>query len=110
MDQNGINKTVVYSLIIGGTFITLIGVMILIVVRPDASGTLIQFVGSLPILLGSVVAIVYGQLKNGKVLETVQRQTNGTLSKLVDHATGTVPLEPEELAELVVKVKEKGGM
>lgn len=80
-EGNEVNKTVIVvtvSVIIG---ITILGSILLLAIRPDASATLISQV---TVLLGLLVPTIGGIIaltSLGKKVEEVRSQTNGTLSR-----------------------------
>lgn len=72
------NKTVVIIAFIGVVVIGFVGVVLIALLRPDAVGSIITFVGVL--LSTSLMAIV-----TISALSTITKNTNGRLTQLTEH-------------------------
>lgn len=80
--NTGLSKTVAFIVIGTLALVGIVGVVLLNILRPDASAT---FIGQVTTILGLVVTAagtLYGLGKVTEKVEIVQRQTNGTLSAL----------------------------
>jgi len=81
------NKTAVFITFAGVAAISIITAAVLLAVRPDASATLIQLIGTALALIAGFAGTVYALGKQGEKIETIQKQTNGTNTAL--HAENT---------------------
>jgi hypothetical protein len=112
------NKTLIFIIIAVLAGLGLIGVFALQLVRPDASATLINFVFQLLMLLGGFGGLAAMQAQQNKEIETIKKNTNGTLTRkddeiatlraaLAEHApdafrvveTGEIPVTRAQLRE-----------
>ena len=78
------NKTILFIIFAVLVALGIIGSLVLLILRPDASAT---FVSQVVLLLGLVVSAAgtfYALGKTNEKLEVVQQQTNGNLSKRDD--------------------------
>lgn len=78
-----------------------IGVVLLAVFRPDATATFIQTIVTFATILTTAITLIYGLGKIGERVQNVERQTNGTLSALLDENDRLT----RENVELARKVK-----
>lgn len=81
------NKNIIFVSFAVLAGLGLIGCAVLLIVRPDATAT---FTSTLTIILGLVVTAAstfYGFGKQSEKLETIAKQTNGTLSALHEENT-----------------------
>lgn len=93
------NKTVVFVTFSALAALGILGAVYLLVERPDASAT---FTNLLVLVLGLVISAAgtfYGLGRVNEKLDTVQKQTNGTLSALM-----------EENARLTRQLEEHAGI
>ncbi|SMQ73449.1 hypothetical protein [Agreia sp. VKM Ac-1783] len=81
------NKTAVFITFASVATVSIITAAVLLAVRPDASATLIQLIGTALALIAVFAGTVYGLGKQGEKIDTIQRQTNGTNTAL--HAENT---------------------
>lgn len=93
------NKTAAFLAFVGLAAIGLIGAVVLLIHRPDASATFIAMVVTVLGLASTAAATFYALGKQGEKLDTIKTQTNGTLSKL-----------REENARLHAALLEKHGV
>ncbi|SIT88866.1 hypothetical protein SAMN05880579_2040 [Microbacterium sp. RU1D] len=81
-DRPAVSSTVVLVVVGALLLVGLGGAILIHIIRPDASATYtaqaLQFLG----FMVTVLTIVYGVNKVSAQVGTVQKQTNGTLSKL----------------------------
>lgn len=75
------NKTVVAVAIVVMVTVMFSGVILVALFRPDATATIIAFVGSTVTTIVGVIVIIYN-------LDKVIKQTNGINSVLLSKATG----------------------
>jgi hypothetical protein len=78
------NKTVVFITFACLAGIALVGAVVLLIVRPDASATFIQLIVTVLGLVSVAAGTFYGLGKQGEKLDEIKTQTNGTLSKRDD--------------------------
>ncbi|CAH0262988.1 hypothetical protein SRABI98_03556 [Microbacterium sp. Bi98] len=78
------NKQTTFIVIAVLAGLGLVGVIALQLVRPDASATFIDFVFQLLMLLGGFGGLAYMQGQQGKEIQTIKKNTNGTLSRKDD--------------------------
>lgn len=78
------NKQTIFIIIAVLAGIGLIGVFVLQLFRPDASATLIDFAFQLLVLLGGFGGLATMQAQQGKEIQTIKKNTNGTLSRKDD--------------------------
>jgi len=84
MDKYKLTITVAYF---GLAAIALVVISLIVIFRPDATATIIQFTGTI-LGIASTAAVTFYMLgKQNDKLEVVQKQTNGTLSKLTEENT-----------------------
>jgi hypothetical protein len=100
-----VNKTVMFITFAALVLVALLGSVVLLLVRPDASAT---FIGQVVQLLGLVTVaagIFHGLGKAADAVEVVRKQTNGTLSKLIaerDAATAALAAHDPERAATIL--------
>lgn len=82
------NRTAITLGIMGLVAIMFGGIIVLAIVRPDATAIVIAFCGSTLATLISAVVMFYGLDKTNKKIDKVERQTNGINSALLARATG----------------------
>ncbi|ONI63899.1 hypothetical protein ALI44B_04545 [Leifsonia sp. ALI-44-B] len=82
------NKTVVFITFVALAAVGLIGCMVIIIHRPDATATFTSLLITVLGLATSAAGLFYGLGKQGEklerqdqVLDTIQKQTNGNLSR-----------------------------
>lgn len=78
------NKTVIFITFAALAALGVIGTMILLIHRPDASATFTSFIVTILGLVSVAAGTFYGFGKQGEKLETIAKQTNGNLSKQTD--------------------------
>lgn len=83
------NKQTVFLIIAILAGLGLVGVVILLLFKPDATATLTNFLFTLLSLLAGFGGLAAMQAKQNQELETIKTNTNGTLSR-----------KDEEIAEL----------
>ena len=97
------NRTVVFLAFATLAALGIIGATAILLLRPDATATLTGFIVQI-LGLASVAAVTfYGLGKANEKLERVEKQTNGTLSKLLverDTALAIVDSRNAEIAQL----------
>lgn len=74
------NKTLAFILIVALAVVGLAGVVVLLIIRPEATDTLMNFLMQLLVLLGGFGGLAAIQARQGKEIETIKHNTNGTLS------------------------------
>lgn len=112
------NKQVIFIIIAGIAGIGLIGVFVMLLLRPDATATLINFLLTLLGMLAGFGGLAALTAQQNKEIETIKTNTNGTLSRkdeeiatlraaLAQHApealrvveTGPIPVTRAQLRE-----------
>lgn len=78
------NKQTIFIIIAVLAGIGILGVFAILLIRPDASATLIDFVFQLLVLLGGFGGLATMQAIQGKEIQTIKTNTNGTLSRKDD--------------------------
>lgn len=102
------NRTVIFIAFVGLAATGLIGSVILLLFRPDASATFIAFVLQIMGLATVAATTFYGLGKVNEKVEVVQKQTNGTLSRLLEQReqdTTAIRVLSEEKAALEAALK-----
>lgn len=88
------NRTAITLAIVALIGIMFSGVVILAIFRPDATATVIAFIGQTLTSLITAVVIFYNLDKVSKKVEKVERQTNGIntalLAQVTDHSEDTI--------------------
>ena len=82
--------------------LAIVGVVILLLFRPEASATFTAFVITLLALVTTAAGTFYGLKKANEKLEVVKTQTNGTLSNLLQ----LIENKDIEIAQLRAKTKD----
>lgn len=77
------NRTVVFLIFSTLAALSIVGVVLLLIIRPDATATFTAFVVQILALVSVAAGTFYGLGKANEKLETVTKQTNGTLSGLL---------------------------
>lgn len=75
------NKQVIFYIIAAIAALGVVGVIVLQLIRPDASATLINFVFTLLPVLAGFGGLAAMQAQQNKEIETIKKNTNGTLSR-----------------------------
>lgn len=78
------NKQTTFLVIAILAGVGLLGVIALQLFRPDASATFIDFAFQLLMLLGGFGGLAKMQAQQGKEIQTIKKNTNGTLSRKDD--------------------------
>jgi hypothetical protein len=78
------NKQVIFYIIAAIAALGVVGVIVLQVIRPDASATLINFVFTLLPVLAGFGGLAAMQAQQNREIETIKKNTNGTLSRKDD--------------------------
>lgn len=78
------NKQVIFIIIAIIAALGTIGVFVLQLLRPDATATLVNYLFQLLALLGGFGGLAYMQGQQGREIETIKKNTNGTLSRKDD--------------------------
>ena len=102
-EQSDINMRlvmfVVFAILAG---LAIVGVVVLLLLRPEASATFTAFVITLLALVTTAAGTFYGLKKANEKLEVVRTNTNGTLSNLLQ----LIENKDIEIAQLRAKVKD----
>lgn len=112
------NKQTIFIIIASIAGLGTVGVFVLLLIRPDATATLINYLFQLLALLGGFGGLAAMQAQQNKEIATIKTNTNGTLSRkdeeiaqlrsaLAAHApsalltveTGEIPLTRAQLRE-----------
>lgn len=83
----GLSKNLAFIAVFVLLGLGIVGVLLLHLFRPDASATFIQTIVTFAGILTTTITLLYGLGKVNERIEVVQRQTNGTLSKLMEENT-----------------------
>lgn len=75
-----LSKNLAFAAIAGIIALGIIGVVLLYVLRPDATANFIQTVVTFAGILTTAITLLYGLGKIGDRVEVVQKQTNGNLA------------------------------
>lgn len=75
------NKQLIFFIIALIAGLGMIGVFVLLLIRPDASATLVNFLFQLLAVLGGFGGLAVGLAQQNKEIETIKTNTNGTLSR-----------------------------
>lgn len=78
------NKQLIFIIIAIIAGLGTIGVFVLLLIRPDATATLINFLFQLLALLGGFGGLAAMQAQQNKEIATIKTNTNGTLSRKDD--------------------------
>ncbi len=89
------NKQLIFIIIAAIAGIGTIGVFVMLLIRPDATATLVNYLFQLLALLGGFGGLAAMQAQQNKEIETIKTNTNGTLSR-----------KDEEIAALRSKLAE----
>ncbi|MEV4738543.1 MULTISPECIES: hypothetical protein [unclassified Microbacterium] len=76
------NKQTIFLIIAILAGLGLVGVVVLLILRPDATATLTNFLFTLLTLLAGFGGIATMQAQQNKEIATIKSNTNGTLSEL----------------------------
>jgi BRCT domain type II-containing protein len=76
------NKTAITLGYFGLGIVAVIGVILTAIIRPEATTEIIQFVGTIMAVASTGAVTFYMLGKQNEKVETIQKQTNGTLSAL----------------------------
>jgi len=77
-----LSKNLVFAAVSLIVFSGVVGVLLLHLLRPDATATFIQTISTFAGILTTLVVTLYSIGKVGERIEVVRAQTNGTLSAL----------------------------
>lgn len=91
------NKTAVFITFAALAGIGIVGTLILIIHRPDATATFTSFLLTILSIVSVAAGTFYGFGKQGEKLEQIQKQTNGNLSR-----------RDEQIAALQKKLSDNG--
>jgi hypothetical protein len=83
-----IKLTSIILAVIGMVTVMFAGVILIALLRPDATATVISFVGSTLTTTVASVGIMYNLRKTSAKVEQIERQTNGINSSLLESVTG----------------------
>jgi len=100
-----VNKTAMFICFSALAAIGIIGAVVLAIHRPDASATFTALIVTVLGLASTAGGTFYALNKQGEKIDTIQGQTNGTLSKLREDNQGL----HEENAELREKLGRTTG-
>jgi hypothetical protein len=114
-----INHTLIYMTIIIMGGILILTDILLIVFRPDASNTVISATATLVGLGVTTMLTLRANRVTQQVaadsrelvanatgeIAVIRSQTDGMVSKLIDHATGTAPINTQELAQITEQLR-----
>lgn len=89
------NKQIIFFIIASIAGLGMVGVFVLLLIRPDASATLVNFLFQLLAVLGGFGGLAVGLAQQNKEIATIKTNTNGTLSR-----------KDEEIAALRSKLAE----
>lgn len=78
--MDNMNKTAAFLAFTALAGIMIVGVVLLLLFRPEAVGSLITLVGTVLALVAGFALNLYMTSKQGEKIEQIQKQTNGTLS------------------------------
>ncbi|MBH0054490.1 hypothetical protein I6E74_09965 [Salinibacterium sp. SWN139] len=78
------NKTAITLGYFGLGMVAVVGVITTVIFAPDAKDDVIQFVGTIMAVASTGAVTFYMLGKQNEKVETIQKQTNGTLSKLME--------------------------
>lgn len=76
------NKTATFITFSTLAALGIIGSVVLLLLRPDASATFLSLIVTILGLVTTGAATIYGFGKQGEAIQKIERQTNGTLSAL----------------------------
>lgn len=82
------NRTAIALGILGVTAIMFTGVIVVALFRPDATATVIAFVGSTLGTLVSMSVLLYGLNSVNKKVDHIEKNTNGINTALLTQITG----------------------
>jgi|GEM_PF-5695564 len=74
------NKQTTFTMIAALAALGLAGIVVLLVLRPESTEKLMNYLFQLLILLAGFGGLAASQHQQGKAIETIKRNTNGTLS------------------------------
>lgn len=99
------NKQIVFFIIASIAGLGMIGVFVLLLIRPDASATLVNFLFQLLAVLGGFGGLAVGLAQQNKEIATIKTNTNGTLSKLQDENATLRSKLAEHAPQVLVEVE-----
>lgn len=98
------NKQLTFIVTAGVAGLGLVGVAVMMVVKPEAADDLAGYLFQLIPILGAFGGLAAMQHQQGKEIETIKHNTNGTLSKrdedIVTLRAKLAEVDPEALAEV----------
>jgi hypothetical protein len=74
------NRTLVFVVFACAVVVSIASVTVIAILRPEATGTIVNTIVVLLTVLSGFAVTAYGLIKVTDKVETVQKQTNGTLS------------------------------
>jgi hypothetical protein len=78
------NRTVVFLAFASIALVGVVGIILIIHLRPDATATLISAISQILGMVSAFAVVAYGLGKLNEKVDTVRTQTNGTLSAKED--------------------------
>lgn len=99
------NKQLIFIIIAALGGLGIVGVFVLLLIRPDATATLISFLFQLLAMLAAFGGLAYVQ---GKEIETIKSNTNGTLTRRDEEIAALRAKLAAHAPQALVEVTETG--
>lgn len=94
------NRTLAFIVVGGIVIVSLISVVVILIIRPDVSTTLIGFIGTMTGFILLAYSQLSGQKKLDEKIEQVAKNTNGTNDVLLHAAIKGTPLSLSEISQI----------